>query len=69
MLVPAARVQIPTPQVGEIVTFSYENFVRGRLPVHPTILRVRSDLSWKDVVLNYFHDSKNLSGIIIIVTY
>jgi hypothetical protein len=40
------------PKVGDIVTFSYEDFSRKASPVSPNIYRIRTDISWKDVVRN-----------------
>jgi hypothetical protein len=41
------------PKVGDIVTFSYEDFSRKASPVNPNIYRIRADVSWKDVVRNF----------------
>eukprot|EP00026_Physarum_polycephalum_P001049 Phypoly_transcript_01050.p1 GENE.Phypoly_transcript_01050~~Phypoly_transcript_01050.p1 ORF type:complete len:906 (+),score=142.25 Phypoly_transcript_01050:476-3193(+) len=41
------------PKIGDIVTFSYEDFSRKASPVNPNIYRIRTDVSWKDVVRNF----------------
>lgn len=35
---------------GDIVTMAYEQYTRSLTPVNPSIIRVRTDLSWKEVV-------------------
>lgn len=37
---------------GDIVTFSYDNYSRKEVPVNPKIIRIRSDMSWQDVIKN-----------------
>lgn len=58
----------PAPKAGDIVTFSYENYTRRAVPVNPKLVRTRFDLSWKQVVAEYFRiDSartKDLNGIV-----
>jgi hypothetical protein len=44
-------VLIPTPRVGAVVSFSYETQARREEPVAPAIFRVRSDVSWEDVLV------------------
>jgi len=42
------------PVQGDIVTFKHRGFMLGTLkPKMPTIYRVRSDLTWEDVVHNW----------------
>jgi hypothetical protein len=48
--VAAHCVHIPNPAIGDIVSFSYDNFSRGDLPANPVIYRVRSDLLWDDIM-------------------
>jgi hypothetical protein len=55
-------VHIPTPSLGDIVTFSYETSARRELPVQPEIYRTRTDVSWQDVVLNYAKEQKYRNG-------
>jgi hypothetical protein len=50
----------PTPlQIGDVVTFSYDNYTRYSLPVDPKIYRVRPDLDWKDVLRNFHEQSQS----------
>ena len=49
-MVPHQDVHISTPQVGKVVSFSYEGNLRRDIPFRPTVFRVRSDLSWDDVI-------------------
>jgi hypothetical protein len=51
--VPPEDVQVPTPTVGDVVSFSYEVHARRDTPVNPSIYRIRHDLLWDDV-LNSF---------------
>lgn len=53
---------IPTPETGEIVTFSYEKSFQKDIPSNPKIFRVRSDISWEDVVYNARKEKKYLNG-------
>eukprot|EP00026_Physarum_polycephalum_P002833 Phypoly_transcript_02842.p1 GENE.Phypoly_transcript_02842~~Phypoly_transcript_02842.p1 ORF type:complete len:838 (+),score=97.84 Phypoly_transcript_02842:84-2597(+) len=46
------------PKKGEIVTFEYENYSKRSVPVGPTIVRVRTDLTWRDVVRQHFQDEQ-----------
>lgn len=34
---------------GDIVTLAYESYTRSLTPVNPTIIRIRTDVSWKDI--------------------
>lgn len=36
--------------MGDIVTFAYDNYSSRSLPIYPKIIRVRKDLTWKDVL-------------------
>eukprot|EP00026_Physarum_polycephalum_P002627 Phypoly_transcript_02635.p1 GENE.Phypoly_transcript_02635~~Phypoly_transcript_02635.p1 ORF type:complete len:741 (+),score=93.71 Phypoly_transcript_02635:157-2379(+) len=54
--VPAQNVLIPTPKIGDVVTFSFDRSSRRELPVNPTITRVRTDLSWDDVLYTYWRE-------------
>ena len=49
-MVPATGVEVSTPKIGDVVTFSYESFSRRDTPVNPIIYRTRSDVLWDDVV-------------------
>ena len=55
-------VHIPTPDVGDVVTFSYESWARRELPVGPKIYRVRIDLSWDDVMQSAVQEKQHLNG-------
>jgi hypothetical protein len=45
---------------GDVVTFSYETLSRRAVPVNPEILRVRTDLTWIDVVRSFLSDNSKL---------
>lgn len=50
----------PRPKRGDIVTFSYDNYSRLSLPVHPILQRVRSDLSWDHILSQ--HEKEGREG-------
>eukprot|EP00026_Physarum_polycephalum_P000547 Phypoly_transcript_00548.p1 GENE.Phypoly_transcript_00548~~Phypoly_transcript_00548.p1 ORF type:complete len:911 (+),score=120.65 Phypoly_transcript_00548:114-2846(+) len=45
------------PAKGDVVTFGYESNSRGAIPVNATILRIRTDVSWEEVVYNFTRDA------------
>jgi hypothetical protein len=45
-------------RVGDVVTYSFRNYAKTYPPVGVTIERVRSDISWKDVILSYLKDAQ-----------
>jgi hypothetical protein len=61
-VVPAQSILIPTPAVGDVVSFSYEGNARREMPVSPKIYRIRTDLSWDDVVHNVVKDNEKYLG-------
>lgn len=36
---------------GDVVTFTYDHFTLQGVPVNPVLVRVRTDVSWEDVVI------------------
>ena len=67
-MVPQEDVLIPTPSVGEIVSFSFESHARRDVPVRPKIYRIRTDVSWEDISWNLAHESRSLNGMMITST-
>lgn len=66
IMIPMSDVHVSsTVAVGDVVSFSFENYARRDVPVNPKIYRIRSDLSWLDVVHSAVKESKFISGIII----
>jgi hypothetical protein len=63
--VQSADVRIPKPSIGDVVTFSFDNYARRDLPVNPKIYRVRTDISWDDVIHNYAKEKHYVSGMIV----
>ena len=61
-MVPACDIHIPTPKVGEVVSYSFEGHARRDMPVNPKIYRVRTDISWDYVVHNIVREQQYLSG-------
>jgi hypothetical protein len=53
---------IPTPSIGEVVTFSFESHARREVPVNPKICRIGTDISWENVVFNSIKERKFLGG-------
>src|SRR5690348_13533863 len=42
------------PASGDIVSFKHRGFMFGsKKPKHPTLFRVRTDVTWEDVVKNF----------------
>ena len=50
----------PSPKPGEVVTFTYQNYIRHEIPVDPQIQRIRLDISWEDVLVDYASLDMNL---------
>lgn len=46
------------PKRGDIVSFSYDNFSQRSLPVNPKILRIRTDVTWENVVQDFLIHEK-----------
>ena len=44
------------------MSFSYEVNSRREVPVNAEIYRVRTDLSWEDILLDFFKELKSLNG-------
>jgi hypothetical protein len=61
--VPPADVLIPNVSIGDIVTFSFESGSRRLLPLNPRICKIRTDVSWEDVVNNYAEEKKYITGL------
>lgn len=52
-------------KIGDIVTFTYEYHSRVDVPVNPQIMRVRQDLTWRDVLRDNANEmQKELNGIL-----
>eukprot|EP00026_Physarum_polycephalum_P004684 Phypoly_transcript_04707.p1 GENE.Phypoly_transcript_04707~~Phypoly_transcript_04707.p1 ORF type:complete len:664 (+),score=57.25 Phypoly_transcript_04707:58-2049(+) len=56
--VPSENVQV-SPSIGDIVTFSYDlsTHKTHSIPTNIQVFRIRADLTWKDVVKQYVHES------------
>jgi hypothetical protein len=48
--VPARNVEVNDLEIGNIVTIMFANFEREKIPVNPIITKIRTDISWEDVV-------------------
>ena len=64
-VVPASDVLVSTPEIGEIASFSYERHTREDTPESPKIFRIRTDVSWGEVVNNARKEKQYLNGKII----
>eukprot|EP00026_Physarum_polycephalum_P002682 Phypoly_transcript_02690.p1 GENE.Phypoly_transcript_02690~~Phypoly_transcript_02690.p1 ORF type:complete len:880 (+),score=98.16 Phypoly_transcript_02690:33-2672(+) len=52
--VPPSSVEVRSyPKKGDIVMLSYEKLSSLGIPVEPKLVRIRTDLSWEEVVINY----------------
>jgi len=58
--VPRENVLIPTPKTGQVVTFSFEKQSIETNLRGPKISRVRTDLSWADVVRSYGSENQKV---------
>eukprot|EP00026_Physarum_polycephalum_P005354 Phypoly_transcript_05386.p1 GENE.Phypoly_transcript_05386~~Phypoly_transcript_05386.p1 ORF type:complete len:586 (+),score=95.25 Phypoly_transcript_05386:3-1760(+) len=48
--VPLHEVQTTIPEIGDVVTFTYEKNSRRDIPVRPKIVRSRTDVSWEEIL-------------------
>ena len=58
--VPPRNIHFPSLSLlakGDIVTFSYEYHSKSAAPVNPIIYKVRTDITWEDVVSNFLRDN------------
>lgn len=53
--------------IGEIVSFTFEKHRLLDIPSHPKVFRVRSDVSWEDVIYNSKKEKKYLNGMFTIL--
>lgn len=67
--VPPESVQVRKLDVGDVVTFSYESNARRDVPIGPKIYRIRTDLSWREVVANTAAEKKFLNGKISVLIF
>lgn len=56
--IPPQHILIPTPSIGDVVSFSFERHAQFDVPVNPKIFRVRYDVSWQDVVYNSYRETQ-----------
>eukprot|EP00026_Physarum_polycephalum_P002482 Phypoly_transcript_02489.p1 GENE.Phypoly_transcript_02489~~Phypoly_transcript_02489.p1 ORF type:complete len:757 (+),score=113.72 Phypoly_transcript_02489:481-2751(+) len=56
---PSSEEMDPLPNIGDIVMFSYENYSKSMIPVEPKIQRIRTDLSWDEVLQNAQRDTND----------
>lgn len=45
------------PLQGDVVTFSYHKYANVNLPVRAVVERIRKDVSWEEVVQNYWREA------------
>jgi hypothetical protein len=61
--VPLHNVLVGALKPGDIVTFSFERHARKTdMVLNPTVVRIRADVSWEDVVTNAAKDAHYLNG-------
>lgn len=41
------------PKRGDVISFLYDNYSKKSIPVSPRIYRIRTDLSWEEVIDRY----------------
>eukprot|EP00026_Physarum_polycephalum_P002905 Phypoly_transcript_02914.p1 GENE.Phypoly_transcript_02914~~Phypoly_transcript_02914.p1 ORF type:complete len:836 (+),score=73.69 Phypoly_transcript_02914:81-2588(+) len=49
---PEPELDVPV-KIGDIVTFTYEHHSRSEVPLNPQIIRVRHDISWRNVLRDH----------------
>eukprot|EP00026_Physarum_polycephalum_P002145 Phypoly_transcript_02149.p1 GENE.Phypoly_transcript_02149~~Phypoly_transcript_02149.p1 ORF type:complete len:898 (+),score=87.49 Phypoly_transcript_02149:121-2814(+) len=60
--IPAHNIPISGLKPGDIVTFSYERHARKPdMVLNPTVVRIRTDVLWEDVVVNATKEARYLS--------
>lgn len=64
---PSEHILVASPKLGDVVTFSYESNIRRDIPVHPKIYRIRTDISWEEVMYNSLQDNKYLNSKLVIL--
>lgn len=48
---------------GDIAMFTYDNYSRYSLPVNPKVYRIRTDITWEEIIFNFHNDTQqNLHG-------
>eukprot|EP00026_Physarum_polycephalum_P002130 Phypoly_transcript_02134.p1 GENE.Phypoly_transcript_02134~~Phypoly_transcript_02134.p1 ORF type:complete len:738 (+),score=96.58 Phypoly_transcript_02134:691-2904(+) len=50
------------PIPGDVVTFSYRNYVNS-LPVFAQVLKIRTDVSWPDILLSHARQAPNVNAL------
>ena len=60
---PPSNVAISPPALGDIVSFSFANRLPNESIVGPTIIRVRTDLTWQDVIGSAAKQRQFMEGI------
>lgn len=56
-VVPKTDYSLPRkPQIGDIVTFTYDHKQYQHAPANPQVNRFRTDLSWKEIVANHLQE-------------
>jgi hypothetical protein len=51
------------PQPGDIVSFKHHGYLlASKKPKFPTLYRIRTDISWEDVVLNWKEQKPSIQG-------
>ena len=58
---PFHEIQTTTPKIGDVVTFAYEKNSRRDIPVRPKIIRIRTDISWEDILRNTLTEGNNIT--------
>jgi hypothetical protein len=43
----------PKPKEGDVVSFSFDNSSRRALPTNPKLFRIRTDMPWENVLLEF----------------
>jgi hypothetical protein len=52
-------------KIGDIISYKYSNLTLKNYPINPIIFRIRSDLTWDDVMMNQGTKIRSIDGKII----
>lgn len=65
--VPSENLHIPSPKIGDVVTFSYESNIRRDVPFQPKIYKIRHDILWEEVIHSSLKENMHLTSMYRIV--
>eukprot|EP00026_Physarum_polycephalum_P004563 Phypoly_transcript_04585.p1 GENE.Phypoly_transcript_04585~~Phypoly_transcript_04585.p1 ORF type:complete len:613 (+),score=60.02 Phypoly_transcript_04585:74-1840(+) len=62
--IPACDVHVnPKPKIGDVVTYAFPVNVRSKMQNRPIITKIRTDISWRTVLENFYRERISDTGI------